>query len=420
MQKTLDYYLLNLATGVRIGITLPHQSVQSTFADLPGYFNVSISEDLTKFWRTASGSMANNMASAVMGAIGEAMERYSAAVVDFPIKKAIEIENLKEKIITAKEFSLFSRAQHEDVSLGLKSTEDKDAYYGEVYSLYDNSKAWVPQEMIGLGARKEPALIASTSTGLAAHTNKYRAILLALQEVLERDALATTWLNSLGGREIKLDEKYTQPIQEKYGQVYCLDMTQDWNPHPVVAVCGYIPQRNKKRISMGVACRETYAKAIEKAYTEWMQGTIFAGLYDVYHPDLELKKTEDVGGFDEHAVYYTVYPSKWNKVPLLEKRVPHIPEAQEDHSSDVKENIANLLKELSKQNIRIYYRDISLPDVKEAGLTVVRVLSPEMSLLHGDERRPFLGGRTADVAWRYRNIKRTNEKFPNPYPHPLG
>lgn len=420
MQKTLDYHLLNQAVGLRIGMTLPFQSIEGTFSDISGYFNVSTPEDSVQPWQTASGSMNKDESLAIMGAIGEAMERYSAAVIDFPIKKATEIRKDKEKIITADEFSLFSAKQYADPEFMWKVIDKSEAYYGEVYSLYDNKKVWIPQELIGLGTKKDPALIPSTSTGLAAHTDWYKAILLAVQEVLERDALTVTWQNSLGGREIVLDELYLESVREKKGEVFCFDMTQDWNPHPVVAVCGHMFQRDKRRISMGVACRETYEQAIEKAYTEWLQGTIFAGFYDVYHPDIKLDNIEDVVDFDEHAVYYTLHPSKWMDVPLLKRRSVYESKAQEDTSSDTEKIIANLLDVLSQNNIRLFYRDITLPDVKEAGLTVVRVISPDMSLIHGDERAPFLGGRTKDVAWRYKDIMETEIEFPNPYPHPLG
>ena len=82
----------------------------------------------------------------------------------------------------------------------------------------------------------------------------------ALLEVLERDALTTYWLHSIGGREINIEEKYKKEVANKNGQIFCFDITQDWNPYPVVMVCGYLLINNKKRISMGVACRENYQK----------------------------------------------------------------------------------------------------------------------------------------------------------------
>jgi ribosomal protein S12 methylthiotransferase accessory factor len=266
----------------------------------------------------------------------------------------------------------------------------------------------------------EKACIPSTSTGIAAHTNKIEAINSALLEVLERDALTVYWLNSIGGREIPLSEKYTKEVEEKKGQIFCFDITQDWNPYPVVMVCGYLLSNNKKRISMGVACRENYQKAIEKAYLEWIQGCIFAGYYDEYHSDVALNDYKEVSSFDLHAVYYTKHPEKWEEVPLLKYRIPYqyVEKEASFMGKSTEYKLGFLLDKLRHEDIRLFYKDITASDVKDAGITVVRVLSPDLSFLHGDENEMFLGGRTKDITWRYQNLK--SRGFPNPYPHPLG
>ncbi len=417
-QKTLDYLILSKATGFRNGVTLPFQLVDKTFSDIEGIFNASLPEDSVQPWKSASGSISRDEDRAVIGAIAEAMERYSAAVINFQIKKQSDLSG--EKVIAYNEFSLFSEKQYATPYFQWKKFKMEDAFFGEVFSVYNNEKTWVPQELIGLGTKSNIALIPSTSTGLAAHFDKYAGLLLAIQELLERDALTVYWLNSLGGREIRLEEKYLAPIEKQSGQVFCFDITQKWNPHPVVIVCGYLKQRNKKRISMGVACRETYGQAIEKAYLEWVQGAVFAGFYDVYHPELELNKMEEVVDFDEHAVYYTLYPNLWDKVPLLQKRSAYKPrQADNGKLQSPKITLEQLLIKLKKEGLRIYYRDLTLSDVIMARLTVVRALSYDVLFIYGDERAPFLGGRTSDVKWRYPDLV-SQAEFPNKCPHPLG
>ncbi|MCX7928086.1 MAG: YcaO-like family protein [Patescibacteria group bacterium] len=415
--KNLDYLVLSQAASFRSGITLPFQIVENTFSDIEGIFNVSVPEDSVQPWKSASGSISRDRNQAIVGAVAEAMERYSAAVISFPIKKLQDLKG--EKVITHSEFSLFSEEQYNSSDFPWRKFGTDEAFFGEVFSVYDNEKFWVPQELIGLGTKSDEALIPSTSTGLAAHFDKYKGLLLAIEELLERDALTVYWLNSLGGREIRLEERYVAPITKKFGQVLCFDITQIWNPYPVVIVCGYLKQRNKKRISMGVACRETYEQAIEKAYLEWIQGAIFAGFYDIYHPDIKLEDKKDLIDFDEHAVYYTMYPDLWEQVPLLAKKFAYKKRIIKKREYDTKAILGRLLDKLKGVGIRIFYRDITLPDVREAGLNVIRVLSPELSLIHGDERAPFLGGRINDVKWRYPDLVNQIE-FPNKYPHPLG
>jgi ribosomal protein S12 methylthiotransferase accessory factor len=68
----------------------------------------------------------------------------------------------------------------------------------------------------------------------------------------------------------------------------------------------------------------------------------------------------------------------------------------------------------------VFYRDLTTIDLRQLGLSCVRVLSPDLTPIHCDQRYPFLGGRTADVLWRYPWARGLSLTYPNPLPHPLG
>ena len=171
---------------------------------------------------------------------------------------------------------------------------------------------------------------------------------------------------------------------------------------------------------MGVACRENYEKAIEKAYLEWIQGCVFAGYYDEFHADIKLDNSKNVNSFDLHAVYYTKHPEQWENVPLIKYRssYKYIERNNNLRDKSIEYRLKFLLKKLRKENIRLFYKEITTSDVREVGVTVIRVLSPDLALLHGDENEMFLGGKTKDIKWRYKDLK--SLEFPNRYPHPLG
>ncbi|MBR3163230.1 MAG: YcaO-like family protein [Clostridia bacterium] len=416
--KTINQLLFEQSCNFRCGISLPIRKVNTNFCDIPDIYNYSVPEDSIETWRTASGSISFDENKAIMGAIGEALERYSGAICKFELKK---ISDLKGKtVIPYTEFALFSNEQYNNPDFKWNRPNPEDQYYGKVFSLYDNREVYVPQELIGLGSRVDTVTIPSTSTGIAAHTSINKALLSAIQEILERDALTVYWMNSLGGREIPLSEKYLKEVRQKKGKVYCFDITQDWNPFAVVMVCGYLLKENQKIISMGVACRENYEQAIEKAYLEWIQGCTFARYFDEYNDEIEIEDNSDIVDFDLHAVYYTKYPDKWNDVPLIKNKVnyKYTERNQDLKNKSTEEKIEFLLEKLKKENIRLYYKNLTSVDVKDIGAYVVRVISPELSLIHGDENAPFLGGRTNDVKWRYKDLK--EGIFPNPFPHPLG
>ncbi len=297
---------------------------------------------------------------------------------------------------------------------------DRDAaLYGEAFSALDNRPCRFPEEMIGRGSREGPATLPSTSTGLAAHTRWARALHGAVEELLERDALASYWLNGLPGREIALPDAYVAPVAAR-GAARCFDLTQAWNPEPVLAVCGHLPLRGKPRISFGIACRRSGADALEKAYLEWQQGIVFCGYYFNDHPALRLDAPSDVRDFIDHGLYYSLHPDRWEEVPLLGAVGPPGQLPSPAAEIDEAEALRRLLVALNEQGVRVFYRDLTLPDVGDLGVTVVRAVSPELSLLHADERCPFLGGRTRDVAWRYPALARSRSRAPSAHPHPLG
>ena len=202
------------------------------------------------------------------------------------------------------------------------------------------------------------------------------------------------------------------------GEVGCIDATPQYSPHPVALVCGQLPLRGRPRYSLGAACRESWAAAVEKAFLEWLQGVSFAGYYLAYHPDLKFRDPSQVRTFDDHAVYYTVHSEQWPKLPLLAGRfVEQRPEPKPLGTLDA---LSVLARVLAERGIDVYYRDLTTCDLRQVGLSVVRALSPDLAPISCDQRWPFLGGSVADVGRRYPWAVQLDLCFPNPYPHPLG
>lgn len=415
---TLLDALLTRASDFRSGMVLPSRVVPPTPADIGGYFHAAVAPDPVFSWQSACGGIGPNALVARRVAVAEALERYAAATCSFALKPQRELTG--QELIDYHQFALYSPTQYATPSFPWKKPDPERTLFGEVFSLVDHHPVWVPQELIGLGPKEGEAQVPSVSTGLAAHSHALNAMYSGLQELLERDALSCTWLNALPGRELQVPSTYQERVAQKKGEIRIFDLTQAWNPHPVVAVFGFVPQNNRRRYAMGIACRDTHAGALDKAWREWLQGVVFAG----YLAERDGASDEQLQSFEAHAVHYTRHPQQWDKLPLFqtsELARPLPAPAQPHPQGSMQSRLHHLVEQLTAAGIRLYYRDLTTVDVREAGLTVVRVLSPDLSHLHGDERMPFLGGRLADIAWRYPALSRPMSlPFPNPYPHPLG
>ena len=422
VRTSLFQYQLTSAAALRCGLLLEPQRVAAEACDLPGLFNVAVPEDPSNPWQTVSGAVGTTPEAALIGAVAEGLERYAAAFVAAETRPRSTIPAADR--LDEAQFAGFSDEQLRRPDFPWAAQAQPDDLFAQVFGLLDNRSLWVPQEWVGLGPRVGQARLPSTSSGLAAFRavdgGPWMAILRAAQELLERDALAATWLNGLGGRQIPLPAAWHEQVQARCGEAYAFDLTQDWNPHPVVAVAGGIPQRGTARCCLGIACRATRDEAMQKAWLEWGQALTFAGFLKRTQSAKMPRQAEQLRRFDEHAVFYTLRPDLWSKTALIAHRQPFAPvERYAPPPAGAVDQLDRLVHQLAAGGIDLYYRELTTPDVAAAGLHVMRVISPQLTGLHADERAPFLGGRCKDIRWRYGDAPRHTE-FPNPLPHPLG
>jgi len=392
------------ATGARHGIVAAPQEVPRTFAEPASAVNVAVPAPAAPGWRSASGGIARTRANAEAAAVGEALERYAAQACALPRRRRDEIDGVET--LDLESFSLHSPEQRRSEGFPPPAVYEGERWYVSAFDVADNREVRVPYELVGLSAL-------ATSSGLAAGPAPLDALTRAVQELVERDALMVTWLHGVPARRVELPAESLHEVAALGGEVACFDATPAYSPHPVALVAGQLPLRGEPRYSLGAACRSTWAAAVEKAYLEWLQGVAFVGWYRDAHPELAFASPRDVRTFEDHAVYYSVRPDEWARLPLLRGRPAPAPPDRDASPSD-------LVAALRGAGIRILYRQLTTVDVRAAGVHVVRALSPDLAPIHCDERWPFLGGTVPDVRLRYPWADGRELAFPSPYPHPLG
>lgn len=254
---------------------------------------------------------------------------------------------------------------------------------------------------------------------MAAGPDPHAALLRGVQELIERDALMTTWLHGLAGRAVTPPSPLVSEVARLSGELTVLDLTPAYSPFPVAAVMGGIPKRGVWRYSLGVACKHDWDSAVDKAYLEWNQGVLFAGVYGELADVSRIQKDTELHSFDEHAMYYTLYPELWPKLPILrEKSAPYAP-SRRTAPEDPRRALDVTRKALVDAGIRVYYREVSTIDAIQAGLRVIKALSPDMALIHSHDAWPFLHKVDGMVESRYPS-RGAESQFPNLKPHPLG
>ena len=405
---------MHQAVGQRHGMVLPPQRAPLSMADAD-IVHYGVPRRIDSPWKSASGGVARRERDARLAAIGETVERAASGLVQLPMSPRRDIP--PDERIDAEDFALFTPDQRAQPGFPHGSIYDPDCPYVEVFSLVDNSPVWVPQPFVSLQDPHRTGV--PNSSGLAAGPDPHAALLRGVQELIERDALMTTWLHGLPGHAITPPSPLVSEVAKLSGEFTVLDLTPAYSPFPVAAVMGGIPKRGVWRYSLGVACKHDRDSAVNKAYLEWNQGVLFAGVYGELADVSRIQKDTELHSFDEHAMYYTLYPELWPKLPILrEKNAPYAPSLR-TAPEDPRRALDVTRKALADAGIRVYYREVSTIDAIQAGLRVVKALSPDMALIHSHDAWPFLHKVDGMVESRYPG-RGAESQFPNLKPHPLG
>lgn len=347
-----------------------------------------------------SGGAGHDDETARLAAVGEALERYAAARCPLRTTRYVLAD---EVIWPLNTFTLHSDAQQRNAGFPFRMGYEV-VNYTTAWTLPGNEPVWVPAGLVGMDPRYG---LPATSTGLAAGISPVRAMLRAVQELVERDALAITWLHQVPARKVPVPDEFQEAVAKLGGDVTVFDLTPDFSPHPVIAIAGTLPLNGRRRPTLGLACRASFSEALQKAWLEWCQGTVFVGMSSDVWP------ADQVTDFDRHAGYYAGHLAEWAELPLWKGDLVDPPT---DSSSSTE--LQDLVMALTEAGVRLAYRELTTPELAAVGLSVVRVLAPDLTPLHSDHNWPFLGGRTADLAWRYSWAASGN--YPSRHPHPLG
>jgi ribosomal protein S12 methylthiotransferase accessory factor len=356
-------------------------------------------------------------------AIGEAVERYSACVVDPGASVVATARELGPRAVAPRRFALFSDDQYAQSGFAYARFDEYTRIaWVEGFSLPDGSPAWLPAQLVHLaGHEDEPPLCRTTSSGLACQASVAEATLAALLELLERDAFMITWKARLSWpllewtaneRLASFERAYLRPTGLRR---HAVDLSRFWDVPVVAAVV-----RGGSTFGVGAAAAVTVERALTKALDEATRVRTWAAALGRHgEPAPEPGEIRD---FDDHIRFYAE-PRNAARIDFLDgslrrrhvARVPALP------GSTAEERIRAICGRLARRGASAYAVDVTSPDVRDAGLAVVRVIAPELCALDVEHDARLLGGRRLyDEPRRLGLRPRTlTEADINPDPHPF-
>ena len=323
-------------------------------------------------------------------AIGEAIERYSACIVDPDACVVATARELGAAAVDPARFALFSARQYASAYFPyVRFHRDTRLAWIQGMALPGDEPAWLPAQLVHLaGHEDEPPICRATSSGLACQSTVEAATVAALLELLERDAFMITWKARLSWplldwrddeQLVSFEETFLRPTGLRW---HAVDLSSFWDVPIVAAVV-----RGGSTLGVGAAAAPTVQRAVMKALDEatrvrtWARALRAAG---AVAPD-----AEEIEELDDHVRFYSD-PRHAPKVDFLDgstrrRRIGGV--------QPVEGGLEALCSRLGRRNVTAYAVDVTSPDVRDAGLVVVRVIAPELCALDVEHTAQLLGAR---------------------------
>jgi thiazole/oxazole-forming peptide maturase SagD family component len=333
-------------------------------------------------------------------AVAEALERYTARS---PWLEAVTTHPpVNEVRISLAELWPYSEQQ--------LAVWEADAGSGSFSNLWVRAQGlnaapvWLPEAAMVIGERRNAARAAQvTSNGFAAGASATFARGRAIAELIERDAVMTTWFHRRPAMPLAVAclgswaERASEDLSEVGVHVTLWLLAAAVNV-PVVLAVGKADGRTHLTLSIGAACAADIPQAAGRALRE-LASNVAATAEEILEGNLSPVAEAAVASIDDHAAYYR-NPHTANALDFLDPGIAPV-------SIVDLERVFNIEDECRSAGLRVASLDVTPPDVAQCGLRVVRALSPDLvPIWFGWHREPL-------------QHLRLRSSAPNRKPHPF-
>lgn len=373
-------------------------------------------------------------ATAKAAAVGEAVERYCAAHWGEPDQLFVApLAGVGMPVITPAECVLYSPEQYaRDEWTYPPWDPDQPLTWVRGTSLVSHQAVTLPAGLVYLSnamPRPEDFLAQSTSNGLAAGASLESAILGALGELIERDALMITWLQRLPAAEIdvRAEGGLSAAVHRHYAalgvEMRCFVLPTDL-PATVVLALALDGSPTRPATIAAAGCHPSPAVALEKAVFELCQARPAESARFTDNPPAgRLEHYDDVVGLDDHSAFAGL-PERRGEFSFLwqDGRRTRLSELADHSRPDVSSTVAHCATELERLGHPAAYAELTTSDVRPSGYRVVRVIAAGLQPIHFGFGRERLGGDrlfTLPQQLGFATDRRTVADL-NPCPHPIA
>jgi ribosomal protein S12 methylthiotransferase accessory factor len=360
-------------------------------------------------------------------AVAEAAERYATMVFEAGDFIEASGDALGRRGIDLNRIPRCSEREYRDPRCPLRPPDSRaNIRWVRGYSLTGRCERLIPAVMTHLyfAPRPEERFWIPISTGVAAHSDPIQAMLSALCEVIERDAIALTWLTRRPLASIERPscagpalQRLLEAADETRVRYLFFDATTELGV-PTIFSVQLAPDHPSCQLAVSCATAADPEAAWSRAILE--AAPTRAALSVAGPLPAEIAEFNDLV---HGAAYYARGNGRGDFDFLLESRasttLPRIAAAAPDTTSPavaLREVVARL-EALGMEAVAV---DLTTDELRDAGLWVIRVVVPELVPISFAHRARFLGTRRIYESWRHSDPLTPHEDHINPGPLPFA
>ncbi|WP_238525282.1 YcaO-like family protein [Cutibacterium acnes] len=329
----------------------------------------------------------------------ESLERYSSAMWDARSFLLESENNLQERLVSPNQFPRCSTAELDSGHVLRRYDPGVPIRWVRGWSLTSGHQVWVPAIAVYLHLpylNDSERFIRSVSTGCAVHESMRKAVLNGLLEVVERDAIALTWLHELPLPRIAASEAGEFPPEalaswksyRDYGiETHLFDATTDFGI-PVIFALQISDQDDDIAQLVGAASALEPAEALTKVFRE--MASIRIALRAFLAQSTSIKIYPDVANVTGGAALMgqRAYRDAFSFLLNSERetspsRMPNLLELNDDP-------LREMIIRIRLAGAEVIAVDITTDRARSVGARVVKVLVPEAVPLSFVHRERYL------------------------------
>jgi ribosomal protein S12 methylthiotransferase accessory factor len=334
---------------------------------------------------------------AILSAVGEAIERYSASLPDSARIIWNRPDDLDGEFLDPRTCGLYTEAQYECRDFPY-ARFDPTVQHPWILGRWLGSDApvWIPAVFtyLAMKLRPEQKICQGTSNGLAASTDLQDAAQRATLELVERDAFLAAWFTGSAGRRIEIGNALDPQLREVLHAIESLGAEVELYTLPTstcgtTALCLALGDGVQyPGATIGLGADIDPLSAIRQAILELAQtGPLLRRMMrsGLPVPDGPSAVREML----QHATYY--FPvhrvAAFDRLRSSDAPVP-LCDIGQGSSTRTLERIAS---KLAAGRIRVALVEVTSPDVATGPFRVVRAVSPDLQTLsygYGFDRQP--------------------------------